>query len=282
MSGIDDLLAESHDRWAKAMKRAQGIEDIGLGQAVKIYYTRYLPAGLAVLTVAGTLVGVLAPGPAPSGWASHVAFGIAFASFGALIGGLVYSAKKVAPAVRFGSLDVLISLESGEQKHVRRQIAGKAVIDREHLPVIRAAAVQQRKGLATQLLLMPFYLFLFTFQAANLTEPGDPFWWIMVVGAAGAVLAILFVARDFRRTGRFLAHVGGELVARFHRALTGPETRHDGGGRRSLTTEAMIHAAGKLLDEGTPPRDVVSSNEFPQPTLHRWVSATGPAQAPTR
>lgn len=210
MSGIDDLLAESHDRWAKAMKRAQGIEDIGLGPAVKNYYTRYLPAGLAVLIVAGTVVGVLVFGAAPSGWASLLVFGIAFAAFGGLIGGLVYNAKKVAPAVRFGKLDVMFSLESGEQKHVRRQIAGKAAVDREHLPVIRAAAVQQRKGLATQLLIMPFYPLLFTFQAANSAEPGDPFWWIMIVGAVGLIVAALFVARDFRRTGRFLAHTSEE------------------------------------------------------------------------
>ena len=31
MSGIDDLMAESNDRWAPAIRRAQGIEDNGLG-----------------------------------------------------------------------------------------------------------------------------------------------------------------------------------------------------------------------------------------------------------
>ncbi|MEO8220252.1 MAG: hypothetical protein ABI563_05650 [Specibacter sp.] len=138
------------------MKRAQGIEDIGLGPAVKNGYTRYLPAGLAALIVAEAVFGVLVFGAAPSGWASHLVFGIAFAAFGALIGGLVCNANKVAPAVRFGRLDVMFSLESGEQKHVRRQIVGNAAVDREHLPVIRATAVQQRKCLATQLILMPF------------------------------------------------------------------------------------------------------------------------------
>lgn len=70
MSEIDDLLAESHDRWAKAMKRAQGIEDIGLGPAMRTYYIRYLPAGLAILFVAGTVFGVKVFGTAASGLAS--------------------------------------------------------------------------------------------------------------------------------------------------------------------------------------------------------------------
>jgi hypothetical protein len=42
MSGTA-LLAQSNDRWAHAMRRAKGIEDHGLGQTVKTYYTRYFP-----------------------------------------------------------------------------------------------------------------------------------------------------------------------------------------------------------------------------------------------
>lgn len=50
MSGIDDLMAESNDRWAHAIRRAQGIEDNGLGDAVKTYFTRYFPAGLFLVS----------------------------------------------------------------------------------------------------------------------------------------------------------------------------------------------------------------------------------------
>jgi hypothetical protein len=44
MNGIDDLMAQSNDRWADAMRRAQGVEDNSLSEAVKTYYTRYFPA----------------------------------------------------------------------------------------------------------------------------------------------------------------------------------------------------------------------------------------------
>jgi hypothetical protein len=35
MSGIDDLMAQSKERWASAKRRAEGLADKGLGQAVK-------------------------------------------------------------------------------------------------------------------------------------------------------------------------------------------------------------------------------------------------------
>ncbi|MGP9504250.1 hypothetical protein ACT3TS_18820 [Specibacter sp. AOP5-B1-6] len=209
MSGIDDLLAESEDRWAKAMKRSQGVEDIGLGPALKIYYTRYVPVVLAVLIVVGSLVGTLVFGSALSDWLTYVPAGMALAAFGAIVGGLIYNAKRMVPAVHFGRLDVMFLLKNEEQKHVRHQVAGKAAVDHEHLRVIRAAAVQQRKGLATQLLIIPFYPLFFIFQATGIAVPGEPFWWITVVGAAGVMLAVVFLVRDFQRPGRFLAKTSG-------------------------------------------------------------------------
>lgn len=205
MSGIDDLLAQSNDRWAHAMRRAQGIEDKGLGEAVKIYYTRYFPAGLVVLVAAGTLAGLLSFGGAPSDWTSYLIFGIFLAALGVVIGGLIYNSKKVAPAARVGRVDVLLSLQSEERKQIRRQIAGKSAVNPGHLFVARAAAVQLRKGLATQLLLAPFFVFVFIPQAARLAVRGDPFWWVMAIGVGVVMLAMALLVRDFQRTGRFLA-----------------------------------------------------------------------------
>lgn len=60
-----------------------------------------------------------------------------------------------------------------------------------------------------------------------MAEPGDPLWWITAVGAVGTAVAVPFVARDFRRTGRFLAHTSEE--------------------------DKWPHSAGRILDQGTPP-----------------------------
>jgi hypothetical protein len=97
---------------------------------------------------------------------------------------------------------VLLSLENEERKQVRRQIAGKAAMDPQHLAVTRAAAVQLRKGLATQLLLAPLFPLTFIPQALR----GDgPFAWLMATAVGVAVIGIALFVRDFRRAGRFLA-----------------------------------------------------------------------------
>lgn len=41
MTGLGDLTSESNERWAEAERRAQGIADCGLGEAVMKYYTIY-------------------------------------------------------------------------------------------------------------------------------------------------------------------------------------------------------------------------------------------------
>jgi len=190
MSGIDDLMAESNDRWAHAIRRAQGIEDNGLGEAVKTYFTRYFPAGLFLVAV-GTAVGILGLRGTLSDWLTFLAFGFLVAVLGVVVGGLVYNAKKVVPAAKSGKVNVLLSLESEEQKQVRRQIAGKAPIDSEHLSVTRAAAVQLRKGLATQLVLAPFFPLIFIPQAVNFALRGDTLAaWLMALGVGVVVIRV--------------------------------------------------------------------------------------------
>lgn len=200
-------MAQPNDRWAHAIRRAQGIADNGLGEALKTYYTRYFPAGLIILLAAGTLVGILAFGGTIADWGSYsVMFGFFLAVLGVLVGGLVYKAKKLAPAVQAGRVDVMLSLESEERKHVRRQIAGKADIDSEHLAVSRGAAVQLRKGLATQLLLAPVFPLLFIPQSMNFAFRGDsPAAWLMAAGVVAVLIGLVLLLRDFRRAGRFLA-----------------------------------------------------------------------------
>lgn len=204
MSGLDDLIAESNDRWARAARRAQGVEDKGLGKALKTYYTRYFPGGL-FLVAAVTLGGMLAFPGTGTDWPTFLAFGFLFGVLIALVGGLIYNAKKVGPAANLGQIDVLLSLENEEQKQVRRQIAGKASIDPKHLAITRAAAVQLRKGLATQLLLQPLMPCVFAAQAMNFALGGETLVAVLMATAVvGMVIADGFLIRDFRRSGQFL------------------------------------------------------------------------------
>ncbi|MGO4236172.1 hypothetical protein [Pseudarthrobacter sp. YAF2] len=209
MSGIDDLMAESNERWTVVMRRVEGVQDNGLGEAIKTYYTRYFPLGLVVSVAVGAGIGALIfPDTADKG-PVLLGFGISLAACTALIGELIYNAKKVVPAVQFGRIDVLLSLESDERKRIRGQIAGKAPLDAEHLSVVRAAAVQLRKNIAAQLLVQPKMPPFFIPQAVNFARRGDSlFGWFMTIGAAVLVTAlgslpVTFDLRPFLGNYRF-------------------------------------------------------------------------------
>lgn len=121
---------------------------------------------------------------------------------GGATGAFVYNAKKVRPVAELARVDVMLSLEYHEQKHVRRQILGKASIEPEHLAVSRGAAVQLRKSLATQLILSPTLLLFLIPQAV----PGSSdIWWLMAIGVCAQAVGVVLLVRDFRQTGRFLA-----------------------------------------------------------------------------
>jgi hypothetical protein len=202
MSGIDDLMPKSDARWATATRRAQGVADLGLGGALKTYYTRYFPAGVIILVGTGTIFGILAFGGDPADWPSFLVFGCSLAVLGVATGGLVYNAKKIAPAAEPGRIDVLLSLEDEERKGIRRQILGKTPADPDQLVVSRAAAVQLRKNLATQLIWIPVLPLIYIPQVLRGTGLVS---WLMAAGTAIWLIGEVFTVRDFHRAGRFLA-----------------------------------------------------------------------------
>jgi hypothetical protein len=117
MTGLEAFLGQSSDRWAHAHKRAQGVEDNGLGDAVRTYYTRYVPAGLLVLLAAGTIAGMLGVAGSPPDWAAFSVFGILLAALEPSVGD--WSTTRKVPAARPGRVDVLLALETGERKQRR-------------------------------------------------------------------------------------------------------------------------------------------------------------------
>jgi hypothetical protein len=94
-------MSESEGRWAKAERYARGFADNGVGEALRVYYTRYFPAGVALYVVALIVVSSLLYGEEPIDW-RFVVQGAAPA-FGFLAGGagLIYNAKKLRPALNW-------------------------------------------------------------------------------------------------------------------------------------------------------------------------------------
>ena len=209
MGGLDDLMAESADRWAAAERRAIGVTDKGLGKALSRYFSLYLPIGFVLLFIIGAVLGKLLFQGEWSALSVYLASGSVLATLGAMVGGLIYNLKVTGPAVDMGRIDVTVSLNDDEKKALRREILGKAPINPSHLAVKRAVAVQTRKGLATQLLYTPGFAFWIVLQAANFDT--NLFWWLWPLFGALYIVSMLFLARDFRRAGTFLSRTAMQI-----------------------------------------------------------------------
>lgn len=198
MAGLDDLKAESNDRWAKTERYARGYADNGVGEALRIYYTRYFPLGVFLLIALVITLGPFLFPDEPTDWLFAAQLGITVFGLLSLVGGLIYNAKRLRPRVELGSnLAITFPLEKEEQKYLRRAINGKEPVPDKHLQVARAVAVQTRKGLATALLVAPMYSYTIGLALGQLNW----FYLLLVALFAGTTI---FQVRDFRREGRFL------------------------------------------------------------------------------
>ena len=202
MEGTDDKRTEPPSRWVTAARRASGVRDNGMGEALRTYYTRYFPVGAVLLLALGSGGSYLLFGDEQTAWQPHLEFGVILTSTGCLVGGLIYNAKRLKPKAELGTVSVLLSLNKPDQEWVKRQIAGKEEPDLEHLAVVRAAAVQMRKVHATWLLILPFYGYVI----GTLER-----WWLVVPACALLFTGAVLLARDFRRQGRFLSRTDGFL-----------------------------------------------------------------------
>lgn len=128
--------------------------------------------------------------------------GFVLASLGTFVGGLVYNGKRVRPAAEPGRIGVVMSLNDDEKKRVRHQVIGKEPVDPKHVNVVRGAAVQTRKALATQLALLPTVPLALVPQFLRF----DMFlWWLAALAVAVQCAAVVIAVQQFRAAGRFLA-----------------------------------------------------------------------------
>ncbi|TSE15738.1 recombinase family protein [Arthrobacter sp. KBS0703] len=91
-------------------------------------------------------------------------------------------------------------------------------------------------------------------------------------------------------SGRFFFNVMASLaqmerelmVERTQAGLLAAREQGRVGGRKRIMTEAKIRSARKLLNQGTPPREVATGLGVSVPTLYRWVPAAGRTGASTQ
>ena len=193
---------QAEARWAKAATRADGLRDLGVGAAVRRYFSVNFP--LTVLAALGVGFAIATVWPIGDDFLqSGVYLGLILAGLGIFVVGLVYANKKVRPMVQPQRIGVTVGLTAEEVKHVRRQVLAKEPIEPDRLSVLRGAAVQIREGLAKQLLTAPGLVIFFLGQTLyrGITSAIDV---VMIVLLLGMVALLGNVARQFHQTGAFL------------------------------------------------------------------------------
>lgn len=83
-------------------------------------------------------------------------------------------------------------------------------------------------------------------------------------------------------SGRFFFHVMASLaqmerellIERTHAGLQAARKRGRVGGRKRKMTDSKLEAATRLLENGTPPKDVANDLGISIPTLYRWLPAS--------
>jgi hypothetical protein len=193
---------QAEARWAKAATRADGLMDLGVGAAVRRYFSVNFP--LTVLVALGVGFAVATVWPIGNDFLqSGFYLGLILAGLGIFVVGLVYGNKKVHPMVQPQRIGVTVGLTAEEVKHVRRQVLAKEPIDADRLPVLRGAAVQIREGLAKQLLTAPGLVIFFIGQTLyrGITSVIDM---VMIVLLLCMIALFINGARQFQQTGAFL------------------------------------------------------------------------------
>ncbi|MBJ2122383.1 hypothetical protein I6N91_15490 [Arthrobacter sp. MSA 4-2] len=172
------------------------MRDNGIGEALRIYYTRYLLIGIPLTLALGTAGSYLLFDDGRSRWDLHIFVAVSVMIVGCWIGGWIYQAKRMKPRVDLGWGEVLIALNKPDRKLLLRQIAGKDPVDPKRLGVARAVAVQLRESNATILLYLP--------TAVTFFGPARRVWCYAIPMGIFLGVFVYLLIRDFRRQGRFL------------------------------------------------------------------------------
>ncbi|MFB0835728.1 hypothetical protein ACX8Z9_04805 [Arthrobacter halodurans] len=190
-------------RWQKAARCAD-VVDHGTGPALRTYFTVLWPLGCLALIGVGYLASSLLFNDPTSTTALDAVFGLMLAAVGTLVGGHVYTNKRLAPLVRPERASAILWLDKPEKKAIERQILLKAPPVPEHLHVARAAAAQSRLSLARMLVTFPAMVMLGIGQLIIARPPVTWLFAVWIPVLAMLVGTIAYGVWQYRRAGRFL------------------------------------------------------------------------------
>ncbi|WP_372698919.1 hypothetical protein [Arthrobacter sp. JSM 101049] len=208
----------SERAWAKAAQLAEGVEDRGVGRAVRRYFTRYWPA-LALASFGVGFFGIRLLDDGSAGPLLNLQAGFLLVALASMIGGYAYWWRRIRPLVQPQRMPITAWLDKPDEKWVVDQILGRMPVMPEHLPVLRGTAAQLRASGSLNLALAPSYLFMAASFAVSWRGPVLVSLWALVMLLS--VYAVASTVRTLQRAGRFLkattaAGTGGEAPPAGH------------------------------------------------------------------
>lgn len=200
---MPDPDAGARTRWAKSAARADGLADLGISGAVRRYYAVYFPVVVGGGLGLGFFVAYLLLSEPGTLLMNGLSFGVMLAGLAGTITGFVYGPKRIGPMVQPQRVGVMVGLEAKEVKWVKRQVFGKEPVEGD-LKVLRGAAIQEREGLARQLVTFPSLTLSLWGQTLHrgLTSVFDVMFLIVLVVLTVAMGQLV---RQFHQTGAFVA-----------------------------------------------------------------------------
>lgn len=191
----------SERAWAKATQLAEGVEDHGVGSALRRYFTRWWPV-VALVSFGGGFFSIRLLEDGSAGPLVAIQSGFLVAALASMISGYVYWWRRIRPLVQPQRMPITSWLGTSDAKWVLDQILGRRPVMPEHLPVLRGAAAQLRAGMSLTLSTTVSSLFMAAAFAVGFPGPVMRTIWAVLFLVNACLLA--YSVRRFRSAGRFL------------------------------------------------------------------------------
>lgn len=197
--GMTPKGANDKRRWDRALQRAEGVVDLGLGPALRRYYTVVAPLVVLASVALGALISMVWPSLFDGQVHTFLLSSLVLFIITAVAVGMIYSARRLTPLVP-PHVAVTTGLTLDVNKKLRRQVLGRIPFTRDEALVVHATAVEFRLSTARQLV---FQMITPLLSLVSVVMVGSALLLKIVGGLGIVVLAVGFMvlARQFRQAG---------------------------------------------------------------------------------
>jgi hypothetical protein len=209
--------ADAKRRWAAARSIAGGEMDARMPKRrrVTLLWISFL---MVACWVIGALSALLLPPPALGAateddtWSARLIAASIFLLIGLVVGvvGFVWAVRTRRYITRWRAVASALSVR--ERRWVTKHIRSATPVEDEGKRLVVLAIAAQNRRATVGVLPLYFSTTMFAL-SVGISSPWIAVAWVELIGVLGLLLAFVFVARDYRRAGVYLARFGGESMA---------------------------------------------------------------------